>query len=766
MMFQPLVVALFFAVQPGIYSLNDLAHGQTKNSVVTKVVQMLAEEKDKIGEDLKAERASMDEYFNFCHREEDEKNYQVGRSNRKIEDTTALIDDNTAQIEALDEEIADLGTEMAKLVATQEKEDERRANGTAEFKQREMEQTVMTEELGDLQTSLEKQMEAMTTPPPVEGSVPAVEEATAFVQVNSQRAPGFWASAYAQAKQEFVAKKKEMSEVHVPQMTREEARVKAASMLQALGTDDFDATTLLHLRDAIGLSLTAISNAVPDKDGAFVQQEAAPATATISNEHYDMHKKNNEANLAAFKGLKEKAEQALQRERDQESEDQHEYMLDKQARSQEIHLNEDKTEEAKEQRAALQEEKANAEKERADAEAAKAADMKYLEVLLAECETGSAAWDKRQEEAAAEQAAILKAMEILQAGVKVFLQISQKEPVMIPADKAATQEARVRQTLINHFRNLGTKLHSISMLNLVNAASVDPMEKVKGLIKNLIEKLQTEAAEAASTHKWCEEENKKNMETKEKTTDKLKTIEVRLEKATARKNELLDNIETLTEECAEIDSADAEATKIRNEEHTTFVKSEADFKAAAQAVLDAIDVLKDFYGDLSLMQIATTTTSPIAFQAPDLGGAKKDSAGGILGILDTMADEFSKTVAELQSTEREKKKAYDKMTNENAVAKASKEAEIKGAESEVAQLTIAQGQHADDKTMTEDEMKALLEYIEKLKPTCVGVVMPYAERKAKREAEIEGLKQALTILEETQGTLATVSFLQVKPHQA
>jgi len=764
--FQSVVVALLFALLPGTHSLNDLAHGQTKNAVVSKVVQMLAEEKDKIAEDLKAERASMDEYFNFCHREEDEKNYQIGRSNRKIEDTTALIDDNTAQIEALDEEIADLGTEMAKLVATQEKEDERRANGTAEFKQREMEQSVMVEELSNLETSLEKQMEAMTTPPPVEGSVPAAEEAEAFVQVDSDRAPGFWASQYAQAQQEFAARRKHMSEVQVPQLTRQEARVKAASMLQSLGTDSLNPDVVLHLRNAIGVALSAITNAVPDKDGAFVQQGEEPATQTISAEHYDMHKKNNEANLNAFKGLKEKAEKALQRERDQESEDQHNYMLDKQARQQEMHINEDKTDEAKEQRAALQEEKANAEKERADAEAAKAADMKYLEVLLTECEAGSKAWDQRQSEAADEQAAIMKAMEILSSGVKVFLQVSQKEPVMIQAENsAAKQEARIRQTLINHFRSLGTKLHSLSMLNLVNAASVDPMEKVKGLIKNLIEKLQTEAAEAASTHKWCEEENKKNKEAKEKATDKLKTIEVRLEKATARKNELLDNIDSLTEEIAEIDEANAEATKIRNEERSTFVKSEADFKMAAQAVLDAIDVLKDFYGE-SFMQIETTTTSPIKFQAPDLGGAKKDSAGGILMILDTMADEFSKTVAELQSNEREKKKAYEKMTNENAVAKATKEAEIKGAESEVEQLKIAQGQHTDDKSMTEDEMKALLEYIEKLKPTCVGVVMPYAERKAKREAEIEGLKQALTILEETTGTLQMVSFLQVKPHQA
>jgi len=759
--FHSVVVALLLAMPSYVGAANDLAHGQTKNAVVTKVVQMLAEEKDKIAEDLKAERASMDEYFNFCHREEDEKNYQIGRSNRKIEDTTALIDDNTAQIDALDEEIADLGTEMAKLVATQEKQDELRANGTAEFKQREEEQTIMVEELANLEVALEKQMEAMTTPPPVEGSAPAAED---FIQMDSETAPGFWASAYTQAKQEFAARKRKMSEVQVPRLTRQEARAKAGVMLQALGTQDMDSDTVLHLRNAVGVALTAITNAVPMKDGTFVQESEEPAgeTVTLSAANYDMAKKNNEANLQAFKGLKEKAEKALQRERDQESEDQHNYMLDKQARQQEIHLNEDKTDEAKEQRASLQEEKANAEKERAEAEATKAADMKYLAVLLAECEAGSKAWDQRQEGADAEQAAIMKAMEILSAGVKVFLQI--KEPVMVHENKAELQNARVRQTLINHFRNLGTKLHSISMLNLVNAASVDPMEKVKGLVKNLIVKLQNEAAEAASTHKWCEEENKKNAEAKAKTTDKLKTIEVRLDKASARKAELLDSIDALTEQCAEIDSANAEATKIRQEEKTTFTKAEADFKMAAQAVLDAIDVLKDFYGEGVFLQIETTTKSPIAFQAPDLGGAKKDSAGGILMILDTMADEFSKTVAELQSTEREKKKAYEKMTNENAVSKATKEAEIKGAESEIEQLTIAIGQHEDDKTMTKDEMKALLEYIDKLKPTCVGVVMPYAERKAKREAEIEGLKQALTILEETSTTLTMVSFLQVKPH--
>jgi len=289
---QPVGVAVLLVLLQGLHALNGAsgikAHGQTKDSVVAKVVQMLAEEKDKIGVDLKAERVQMDEYLNFCHREQDEKNYEIGQGNRKIEDLTALIEDNTAQIEALDEEIADLGTESAKLHAAQDKEDERRANGTAEFKQREVEQTIMVEELANLETSLEKQMEAMTTPPPVEGSGAAEEDA--FLQVDSSRTvgPGFWAAAYTQAKVESVKIQNRMSEVQIPKLTREEARARAGAMLQSLGTDGFDQDTVLHLGNAIGIALTAVTDAVPekDRDGAFVQEPVA-----ISSAHFDMQKK-------------------------------------------------------------------------------------------------------------------------------------------------------------------------------------------------------------------------------------------------------------------------------------------------------------------------------------------------------------------------------------------------------------------------------------------------------------------------------------------
>jgi hypothetical protein len=177
---------------------------QQGNAMIAKIIEMLGDEKEKIGKDMEAETAQMDEYFTFCHREEDEKNYQIGRSNKKIDEKSAIIEDNTAQITALDEEIADLGTEMAHLVADQTKEDELRAEQKAEFKIREKEQIIMVDELSRLEVELEKQMEAMTTPPPVEllqdddHAVSLLE--TAATHHEQKPVASFWANEAVQAK--------------------------------------------------------------------------------------------------------------------------------------------------------------------------------------------------------------------------------------------------------------------------------------------------------------------------------------------------------------------------------------------------------------------------------------------------------------------------------------------------------------------------------------------------------------------------------------
>jgi len=196
------------------------------------------------------------------------------------------------------------------------------------------------------------------------------------------------------------------------------------------------------------------------------------------------------------------------------------------------------------------------------------------------------------------------------------------------------------------------------------------------------------------------------------------------------------------------------------------VKVDTDFSGAAEAVDDAIDALKEYYGD-AFIQTKTKTnalSSTTGSAPPTFGGAKSDSAGGIIGILETMGEEFRKTVKENAATERENVKAYETLMQANKVVIATKEAEIKGAESQVKSLGVTLHDNGEDLKMVNKEKGAIEDYIAKLKPQCEGRVVPYEERKAKREAEIKGLKEGLAILESESPSGAFASFLQIKEH--
>merc|ERR1719380_316875 len=110
---------------------------------------------------------------------------------------------------------------------------------------------------------------------------------------------------------------------------------------------------------------------------------------------------------------------------------------------------------------------------------------------------------------------------------------------------------------------------------------------------------------------------KKNME-----IDKL---DARIEKATTTKQQLEELVADNSAEIAETEKANAEATKLRNEQHENFVKIDTDFSGAAEAVDDAIDALKEYYGDSALIQTHSKRDVSSDSAPPTFGGAKKDS---------------------------------------------------------------------------------------------------------------------------------------------
>merc|ERR1719171_2513972 len=160
------------------------------------------------------------------------------------------------------------------------------------------------------------------------------------------------------------------------------------------------------------------------------------------------------------------------------------------------------------------------------------------------------------------------------------------------------------------------------------------------------------------------------------------------------------------------------------------------------------------------MQVSTKTT--LKSKQPEFGGAKSDIASTIISVLEMSEEDFTTLLAETEATEDEAAKAYEKLTDENKVSKASKQAEAKGKASEVKSLTVQLGHSKEDSASVSNELDAVNAYIDKLKPQCEEKAMSYAEKKAKREAEIAGLKEALGILEGGLALTQTSSLRGIK----
>merc|ERR1719326_2090636 len=283
------------------------------------------------------------------------------------------------------------------------------------------------------------------------------------------------------------------------------------------------------------------------------------------------------------------------------------------------------------------------------------------------------------------------AKEVLESGVKVFLQVSSKAKAHNVND-----DKRARVTAI--LKKISSKDKSYFFAQLRSEASEGPFGKVKGLIEDMIARLEKEAAEEADAKAFCDKETSESKAKQAELTAKSDKYGVRIEKATATIAELKEQIKILQAQMAEMDATQAEATALRNKEHEEYLKASKEYKDSAEAVANAISVLQEYYSSGSFVQ---------SKQAPELGGAKTDIADTIMGMLEVAESDFTSLLAEAEASEREAQSSYDKLTKQNALTKAANEEEVKGKEAKV---------------------------------------MTYAERVAKREAEIAGLKEALEIL--------------------
>merc|ERR1712113_1304375 len=127
-----------------------------------------------------------------------------------------------------------------------------------------------------------------------------------------------------------------------------------------------------------------------------------------------------------------------------------------------------------------------------------------------------------------------------------------------------------------------------------------------------------------------------------------------------------------------------------------------------------------------------------------MGGAGES----IINILQVCESDFATNLAKEESEEADAQSEYEKVSQENAVTKTTKEQDAKYKSLEAKSQDKTAAEYSADRETANSELSAVLDYYGKIKDRCIAKPETYAARKDRRAAEIAGLKQALSILED------------------
>merc|ERR1719378_1265605 len=179
---------------------------------------------------------------------------------------------------------------------------------------------------------------------------------------------------------------------------------------------------------------------------------------------------------------------------------------------------------------------------------------------------------------------------------------------------------------------------------------------------------------------------------------------------------------------------------MRADQKAAFAEAKKDFEEGIEGLSMALQILRDYYA---------AKDDEAFLQQPEVGTHSKatGAATGIIGLLEVSQSDFSKLLADATVEEESASKEYEKISQENRVTVAMKDADVKYKTKEVASLEKSVSEFTSDIEAEQTELDAVTEYYDKLKPGCIAKPMTYEERKKRREAEIAGLKEALVILE-------------------
>jgi len=488
---------------------------------------------------------------------------------------------------------------------------------------------------------------------------------------------------------------------------------------------------------------------VQSQQGAEADDEelGAPAAA--------VYKSHSNSIFDVLEDMKEKAEGQLAELRKAESTTKHNYNMLKQSLEDQIDADSKDMSEEKSLKASTEETKAVAEGDLAETVKGLAEDNKALATASSSCMTVAADHEATSKSRTEELTAIATAKKIISDTTSGA--VSQSYSFVQVASKLQTGADLANAEVVGLVKKLAKEHHSAALAQLASrigavirygsAGGDDVFAKVKALITDMVSKLEAEAKSEATEKAYCDEELAKTEAKKGELDSAIAKLTSKIDLAAAKSAGLKEDVKTLQAELATLAKEQAEMDSIRAEEKAAYDQAKAELELGVSGVQKALGVLRDYYGSSA----ALVQTKFDAFMqqpaAPQQHSKAAGAGGSIIDILEVCEADFAKNLATEEVEESDAVAVYEKTTQENKLSVTMKSQDAKYKTKEHKGLDKSISDLSGDRDTTSTELSAVLDYYGKLKGRCIAKPESYEERKARREAEVNGLKEALEILE-------------------
>jgi len=554
---------------------------------------------------------------------------------------------------------------------------------------------------------------------------------------------------------DFAASEKELVET-VDTLDRAVSIISTEMAKNPAALAQIDRTSMSSLLQSLTVVVDAAAFSTQDKkklialaqtkQGDEESELGAPAAATYSSQSGGI--------VDVLEDLKEKAEGELADARKAESSSKHNFGMMKQSLEDQMAADSKDLADNKAGKASASEGKATAEGDLATTVKALANDEASLATANSDCMTTAADHE-------ATVAARNEELKVIATAEKILKDSTSGAVGQTYSFLQTTMQTRAdlaNSEVVTMVKNLARNQHSAALAQLASRISVvvkygggaDVFGKVKGLISEMITKLTKEAESEATEKAYCDEQTAKTEAKKAELEADVSKLTNKIDRAASQSAARKGEVKALEADLAELAKTQAEMDSIRRETQANFDVAQAELTQGLTGVRKALGVLRDYYGGA-----AAFMQQPAA---PQQHAAASGAGGSIINILEVCESDFANNLAKEESENADAASEYEKTTQENTVSKTmkSQDAKYKGAEAVGLDKTISE--LSGDRDTSNTELAAVMEYYGQIKERCVAKPETYEERKARREAEITGLKDALAILENE------AAFLQRKRH--